>query len=180
MKHLEILYRCKVTGVRIFATFTITLFFALTNHYVANGQSLSQSSPTLIVRIDSTGQLYIMRSPVTRDQLRQSVISFSQKNRCGIVVLAASSNAKYDSVLTVIDVFRAVGVERIALGFPADADGVFKPVDAIVELNQIAPPTIGSLAPSNCSKPSFEIPPASPLNGTPQVLPPVPPVVPLR
>lgn len=124
----------------------------------------------LFVKVDGTGQLYIDRNPVTQGQLRQSVTRFSQENPCGIAILSASGTAKYDSVLGVIDVFRALGVGRIALGFPTSVkDGVFTPISSVVEINQLSSPTIGSSIPSKCSRQPFALPQAPSPYKLPQV-----------
>lgn len=173
MKHLEILSGYRATWIRVFTVLTITLFFALTNHEIAKSQPSSQPPSLLFVRLDSTGQLYIDRKPVTQGQLRQAVKRFAQENPCGLAILSASSTAKYNSVLGVIDVFREVAVQRIALSFPTYVkDGVFTPISSIVEINQVSPPTIGSLGsltPSNCSKQPFELPQAPSTYKLPQV-----------
>jgi biopolymer transport protein ExbD len=100
----------------------------LFNFKVARSQSIPSTLPPaepassvpdmLIVRIDSSGQLYVEQNLVTQEQLFQEVLNFNQSVQCGLVVVAASNTTSYSSVVSVIDTLRQAAVQRIALGFP--------------------------------------------------------------
>lgn len=155
-----------------------TLFFVSVTCSQANSQSASSPSPSigqpppiLIVQLDSNGRAYINGKPVARnplslvildDPLAKVLMDFNMKNPCGLVVLATTGATQYVSVVGMLDLFRRVGVNRMSLGFPLNPkDGVFIPVSSIVELNQLSPPTLGSLYPSQsptCSQEPFNLP----------------------
>ncbi|NJM56688.1 MAG: hypothetical protein HC857_03590 [Synechococcales cyanobacterium RU_4_20] len=194
------LFEYKEVWTRKLAVFLATLLPISIICQPANSQIPTDSSPVpiaspplmLIVQIDSDEQVYIDGQLVAYniphtplpldDQLSRMVMDFDRSNQCGLVVLTASTTTKYTSVMGMIDILRALGVSRIALGFPLNSqDGVLAPISAIVEMNQLSPPTIGSLYPSNCSRQPFEIPEASssPSLNIPEIpsLPPLPNIV---
>ena len=77
----------------------------------------------LYVSIDSLGQTYLDQQPVTLDLLYDVLLQFSQVNPGGLIVLYASRDARYEDVVTVLDLLRSVGGDRVALAtLPRDAD----------------------------------------------------------
>ena len=137
--------------IRKLAVFSATLLLILIICQPVNSQIPAAPTPVpiasppsmLIVQIDSNEQIYIDGQLVAPniphiphpldDQLSRVVIDFDRSNRCGLVVLSASTTTKYASVVEMIDILRALGVNRIALGFPLNSqDGVLTLVSVIV------------------------------------------------
>lgn len=79
-------------------------------------------SDRLYVSIDRLGQVYLDQQPVTLDLLYDVLQQFKQVNPAGLIVLYASRDARYEDVVTVLDVLRSVGGDRVALAtLPRDA-----------------------------------------------------------
>jgi biopolymer transport protein ExbD len=72
-------------------------------------------SDRLYVSIDSLGQTYLDQQPVTLDLLYDVLLQFNQVSPNGLIVLYASRDARYEDVVTVLDVLRSVGGDRVAL-----------------------------------------------------------------
>jgi biopolymer transport protein ExbD len=80
-----------------------------------------QTRDLLIVTINSTGQTYVEKDLVDRNQLFQVLQNYHQRNPNGLLVLNASRMSFYNDVVQVIDVMRSVGGDRVALATqPAD------------------------------------------------------------
>jgi biopolymer transport protein ExbD len=75
----------------------------------------TQMRETLIVALDSVGQTYIEQDPVSRDQLYQTLLDYQQVNPEGLVVLYADALSSYSEVVSVLDLLRSVGGDRVAL-----------------------------------------------------------------
>ncbi|MBE9180433.1 biopolymer transporter ExbD [Oculatella sp. LEGE 06141] len=75
----------------------------------------TQMRETLMVAVDSIGQAYVEQEPVTRDQLYQTLLDYQQVNPEGLVVLYADRLASYNEVVSVLDLLRSVGGDRVAL-----------------------------------------------------------------
>lgn len=75
----------------------------------------------MIVSLDSIGQTYIERNPVTRDQLLDELFDYQTTNPSGVVVLYASRSASYNDVVEVLDLLRSVGGDRVALATLPDS-----------------------------------------------------------
>lgn len=77
----------------------------------------SQGTPAdrLYVSVDSLGQVYLDQQPVTVDLLYDVLQQFNQASPTGLIVLYASRDARYEDVITVLDVLRSVGGDRVAL-----------------------------------------------------------------
>jgi len=69
----------------------------------------------LYVSVDSLGQIYLDQQPVTVDLLYDVLQQFNQISPTGLIVLYASRDARYEDVITVLDVLRSVGGDRVAL-----------------------------------------------------------------
>ncbi|XGB42533.1 MAG: biopolymer transporter ExbD [Nodosilinea sp. LVE1205-7] len=77
----------------------------------------------LYVSIDSLGQIYLDRQPVTLDVLYDVLQQFNQVNPTGLIVLYAARDTRYQDVVTVLDVLRSVGGDRVALAtLPQEAN----------------------------------------------------------
>lgn len=80
------------------------------------------SSDRLYVSIDSIGQIYIDATPVQLQDLYSSLLEHQRSAPTGTIVLFASSSARYESVIKVLDLLRSVGGDRVALAtLPNDA-----------------------------------------------------------
>ncbi len=91
--------------------------------------SVDNSSPIagnsrdrLYVSIDGVGQIYIDATPVQLQDLYSIMLKHQEVAPTGTVVLYASSSARYESVVKVLDLLRSVGGDRVALAtLPNDA-----------------------------------------------------------
>lgn len=69
----------------------------------------------LYVSIDAIGQVYIDQQPVTLELLSDVLQQHQQVSPQGLIVLYASRDARYEDVIQVLDLLRAVGGDRVAL-----------------------------------------------------------------
>ena len=69
----------------------------------------------LYVSVDSIGQVYLDQQPVTLDLLYDVLLQHQQVSPEGLIVLYASRDARYEDVIQVLDLLRAVGGDRVAL-----------------------------------------------------------------
>lgn len=90
---------------------------------VDNSVPISGSSlDRLYVSIDSVGQIYIDATPVQLQDLYSILVKHQEVAPNGAIVLYASSSARYESVVKVLDLLRSVGGDRVALAtLPNDA-----------------------------------------------------------
>jgi biopolymer transport protein ExbD len=153
--------------------FCILTFFILASLQVARQQAIQinlpkastaalQTRQTLIVSVDSIGQVYVDQTVVSQDQLFIYLQGYQTSNPQGLMVLYADQSSVYSDVVRVLDLMRSVGGDRVALATqPSDiAPGMAAPAG-----NPGLPPlpiTPGGLAPSN---------PGEPLPGAPGGLP---------
>lgn len=72
-------------------------------------------SDRLYVSVDNLGQVYLDQQPVPIDLLYDVLLQFNQVSPSGLIVLYASRDARYEDVVTVLDVLRSVGGDRVAL-----------------------------------------------------------------
>lgn len=80
-------------------------------------------SDRLYVSVDNLGQVYLDQQPVGMNLLYDVLLQFNQVNPSGLIVLYASRDARYEDVVTVLDVLRSVGGDRVALAtLPRDID----------------------------------------------------------
>ena len=149
-------------------TFFILAALQLTRQQAINidlpkaSTGVTQMREMLVVTINSTGQTYVDRQYVDRNQLAQTLQGYRQQNPNGLLVLYASQTAFYNDVVQVLDLMRQVGGDRVALAtLPANPNATPSPTTL--------PPTI-----SPTTNP-FDI-----LNPTPQptIVPGQPPVSP--
>jgi biopolymer transport protein ExbD len=77
----------------------------------------------LYVSVDNLGQVYLDTQPVSIELLYDVLVQFSQVNPGGLMVLYAARDARYEDVVAVLDILRAVGGERVALAtLPSNID----------------------------------------------------------
>lgn len=74
-----------------------------------------QFSSKFRVQVGILGELLANNQPVNQTQLKQLVSRYLQTTPQGVVILKADGGATYDQVITVLDVLRSVGGERVAL-----------------------------------------------------------------
>jgi biopolymer transport protein ExbD len=84
------------------------------------GTATLQNEQTLMVSIDAVGRIYVDRSTVSQDQLYLILEGYRRTNPLGLMVLYADRNAIYDDVVSVLDLMRSVGGDRVALATIAD------------------------------------------------------------
>lgn len=83
-----------------------------------------------MVALSPAGQLYFQQSPVTRDALLTQLQAFKQSQPDGTIVLYASQSALYSDVVTVLDLLRSVGGDRVALAtLPGNRNAAPLPAD---------------------------------------------------
>ena len=114
--------------------FCILTFFILAAVGFSRQQAISLDLPKastgtpqmremLIVSLDDLGQVYVEQQAVTKNQLYQAIKNYHQLNPGGLMVLNAARNASYNEVVTVLDMLREVGGDRVALAtLPGEAD----------------------------------------------------------
>ncbi|MEN8444683.1 MAG: biopolymer transporter ExbD, partial [Cyanobacteria bacterium J06555_13] len=69
----------------------------------------------LYVSVDSVGQVYIETIPIQLSELQGYLRQHQQLQPNGTIVLYASSSARYEDVIKVLDLLRSVGGDRVAL-----------------------------------------------------------------
>ncbi|MEL6471354.1 MAG: biopolymer transporter ExbD [Cyanobacteria bacterium J06623_4] len=80
------------------------------------------SRDRLYVSVDSAGQVYIDANAVPLSLLQDVLVQHKQIAPNGTIVLYASSSARYEDVIKVLDLLRSVGGDRVALAtLPNDA-----------------------------------------------------------
>lgn len=75
----------------------------------------AQIRDTLIVTVDSVGQIYVEQEPVTQDLMYQRLQAYRATNPAGMMILNASRTSSYNDVVQVLDRMREVGGDRVAL-----------------------------------------------------------------
>jgi biopolymer transport protein ExbD len=82
----------------------------------------TQMRDMLVVTVNATGQTFVDRQYVDRNQLSQALQAYREKNPNGLLVLYASQTAFYNDVVQILDLMRQVGGDRVALAtLPASA-----------------------------------------------------------
>jgi biopolymer transport protein ExbD len=84
----------------------------------------AQMREMLVVSVDPIGQTYVEQQPVSPEQLTGMLLDYRLNSPDGLVVLYASRSASYASVVSVLDLLRSVGGDRVALAtLPESAEG---------------------------------------------------------
>ena len=77
----------------------------------------SQAKQNILpITIDAIGLIYVEKQQVDETQLKATLKKYLQENPQGTLVLNASRSATYNDVLRLLDLLRAVGGDRVALG----------------------------------------------------------------
>ncbi len=155
--------------------FCILTFFILAAVSLTRQQAISLDLPKastgapqvremLVVSIDSVGQTYVEKEPVSREQLKQILLNYNQSQPGGLMVLNASQLVSYNEVIQVLDLLRSVGGDRVALATqPAPSPQTDENPSVLppppVNPNSVSPP-----------QPQFPLDPVQP-SGTPTPLP---------
>jgi biopolymer transport protein ExbD len=116
----------------------------------------------LYVSVDAIGQVYLDQQPVTLDLLNDVLLQHQQVAPEGLIVLYASRDARYEDVIRVLDLLRAVGGDRVALAtLPSAIGDPANPLsgDDLLDPNLWQDP---SLTPGSGTDPLF--PPIDPLD----------------
>ena len=94
----------------------------------------------LYISIDSVGQVYLESNPVPISLLQNAAAQYRQEQPTGTIVLYAATSARYEDVITVLDLLRSVGGDRVALAtLPKEA--VLDPTQGTpTNLNQLGQP----------------------------------------
>jgi biopolymer transport protein ExbD len=106
--------------------FCVLIFFILASLQVARQQAIQinlpkastaalQTRQTLIVSVDSIGQVYVDQTVVSQDQLFIYLQGYQTSNPQGLMVLYADQSSVYSDVVRVLDLMRSVGGDRVAL-----------------------------------------------------------------
>jgi len=139
----------------------------------------SQLREMAVVSIDQAGQTYIDKQLVDRVQLFQVLQRYVQQNPNGLLVLNASQDVRYNTVIEILDLLRSVGGDRVALAtLPAPANqlpGVF-PQGQSPNLSPLptAPSGSPSQIPGGTSIPGAGVPGSSPGSTVPGQVPQAP------
>ncbi|MGD1898201.1 MAG: ExbD/TolR family protein [Phormidesmis sp.] len=84
---------------------------AVNNSVPVSGESRDR----LYISVDSVGQVYIDSNAVPLSLLQDVLVQHQQIAPNGTIVLYASSSARYEDVIKVLDLLRSVGGDRVAL-----------------------------------------------------------------
>lgn len=79
------------------------------------GTSTLQNQQTLMVSVDALGKVYVDRTEVSESQLYLILEGYRRTNPAGLMLLYADRNAIYNDVITILDLMRSVGGNRVAL-----------------------------------------------------------------
>jgi len=75
----------------------------------------AQMREMLMVSLDSQGQLYLEKQPVSRVQLYSAIKNYNTINPEGLMVLHASEEVRYSQVVEILDMLKEVGGSSVAL-----------------------------------------------------------------
>jgi len=79
------------------------------------GTSTLQNQQTLMVSVDALGKVYVDRTEVSESQLYLILEGYRRTNPAGLMLLYADRNAIYNDVISILDLMRSVGGNRVAL-----------------------------------------------------------------
>ncbi len=81
----------------------------------------AQMREMLVVSLDPTGQTFVEKQPVSREQLYQTISRYHKAKPSGLIALSAAQTVSYNQVIEILDLLRSVGGDRVALTtFPTD------------------------------------------------------------
>lgn len=79
------------------------------------GVKEQQSTDTMIVGMDSQGQILVQGQPVTIDQLAQQMSTYLDTHPNGIIVLKADQKLDYAKVANLLEIMRDIGGDSVSL-----------------------------------------------------------------
>ncbi|MDB9445121.1 ExbD/TolR family protein [Anabaena sp. CS-542/02] len=131
---------------------------------------LTSQSATRIITLDAIGNLYIEKQPVQRDQLVQNLRQYLAANPSGALVLNASRTATYNDVISILDLMRQVGGDRVSLGIipgpaPLTSDSFSLPNFPMAPVPGVNPDVLSPVLPN---EPAPQVPIAPETTPTPQ------------
>ncbi len=161
--------------------FCILTFFILAALQLTRQQGIAVDLPSattgvpqirqvFVVSVDVLGQVYVEQQPVTIEQLKQQLVGYKQLNPEGMMVLYAPRNAIYDDVVSVLDILRSVGGDRVALATipttnqPSGQPSPLVPGLPTAPQSPLVVPSPGAVSPT--LRPNGGLP-ASPIPGQP-------------
>lgn len=115
--------------------FCILIFFILAALQLTRQQNISvdlptaktatlQTAQTLIVTVDALGKIYVDEEAIPESQLYLILEGYRRTNPAGLMLLYADRNAIYNDVISILDMMRSVGGDRVALAtLPPNSDG---------------------------------------------------------
>lgn len=113
--------------------FCILTFFILAAVGISRQQAITMDLPKastgqvqmremLVVSLDDLGQYYIEGNLVSKNRLYQELKLYHDYNPEGLMVLYAAKNVTYSKVISLLDMLRKVGGDRVALAtLPGDS-----------------------------------------------------------
>ncbi|NMF62763.1 ExbD/TolR family protein [Brasilonema octagenarum] len=87
---------------------------SITNKPNANTLSATAQRQILTLTIDAIGQTYVENDSVKREQIKETFKSHLQQTPNAILALKVSQTATYNDVISMIDLWRQVGGDRIS------------------------------------------------------------------
>jgi len=88
----------------------------------ATSTAESQPEKSIVVTIDSAGQVYLGKERVMYDGLRQRLSGMLARQPGSPIVVMADRGIRYDIVIRVLDIARASGARRMSLGVEVRKD----------------------------------------------------------
>lgn len=106
--------------------FCILTFFILAAVGLSRQQAITMDLPQastgkvqmremLVVSLDEIGRYYLEKELVSKNKLYEEVKRYHKLNPQGLMVLHASKNVTYKEVVSLLDMLREVGGDRVAL-----------------------------------------------------------------
>ncbi|WP_421656105.1 ExbD/TolR family protein [Leptothermofonsia sp. ETS-13] len=79
------------------------------------GVKEQETTDTMIVGLDSQGQILIEGQPVNIDQMAQKIVTYLDTRPNGIVVLKADQKLSYDKVASMLQIMQDIGGGNVSL-----------------------------------------------------------------
>jgi biopolymer transport protein ExbD len=105
--------------------FTLLTFFIVITLFISKARAIDLSLPKasdappidqkivqVDIRVDTKGNFYVNRAPVTEAQLRDQMRTLSDES---LIILAGDEKTRYQDLIRAMDVLRGVGKNKIAL-----------------------------------------------------------------
>jgi biopolymer transport protein ExbD len=88
----------------------------------ATSRAESQPEKSIVVTVDSAGQVYLGKERLMFDELRQRLSAALARQPGSPIVVMADRGIRYDIVIRVLDIARASGARRMSLGVEVRKD----------------------------------------------------------